>query len=297
MRAVEIVVMEVEREEGSAVIAGVVGAGISPLAGEGLDEAFGLAVGLRAIGASEEMSDAQLVAGSGKEFGAVGGAAISEDALDEDAMSLVESDGLVESGQDAGSFFIGKEAGKSQAGMVINGDVEGLDTGAGIALGTVASGADTGLAKTAKLFNIKMKEITGGLAFVTHDWRLGRIQGGQAIETVALEDAGKGSFREGQDHEDLSVGTALTAESEDLVFELGRRLARLTSRDGGAVLQTLRGARELGALEPLADGFIGDGEGGGGGAQRGATSEVVVNHFGSHERGECGISVHSDPEG
>jgi hypothetical protein len=25
--------------------------------------------------------------------------------------------------------------------------------------------------------------------------------------------------------------------------------------------------------------------------------EVVANHFGSHERSECGISVHSDPEG
>ena len=40
-----------------------------------------------------------------------------------DAVSLVEGDGLVESGQDAGSFFIGKETGKSEAGMIIDGDV------------------------------------------------------------------------------------------------------------------------------------------------------------------------------
>ena len=56
-----------------------------------------------------------MVAGLGEEFGAIGRAAISEDALDEDAMCLVEGDGLVEGGQDAGSFFIGKKTGKSEA--------------------------------------------------------------------------------------------------------------------------------------------------------------------------------------
>ena len=56
VRGMEIVVMEVEGEEGGAVVTGVIGTGISPFAGEGLDEAFGLAVGLRAIGTSEEMT-------------------------------------------------------------------------------------------------------------------------------------------------------------------------------------------------------------------------------------------------
>ena len=115
VRAVEVIVMEIEGKERSAVVTGVVRAGISPLAGDGLDEAFGLAIGLRAIGPGEEMADTQLLAGSGKEFGAISRAAVGEDALDEDAVSLIESDGLVESGQDTGSFFIGKETGESQA--------------------------------------------------------------------------------------------------------------------------------------------------------------------------------------
>jgi hypothetical protein len=83
---------------------------------------------------------------------------------------------------------------------------------------------------------------------------------------MTFEDAGKGSFRDGKDHEDLGVGTALAAQREDLSFELRRSLARLTQRDRGAILQTLRGAGLLGALEPLADGFIGDAEGGSGGS-------------------------------
>ncbi len=157
VRAVEVIVMEIEREEGGAVVTGVVRAGVSPLTSDGLDEAFGLAIGLWAIGSGKEMADAQLVAGGGEELGAVGRAAIGEDALDEDAVSLVKGDGLVECGQDAGSFFVREERGKSQAGMVINGDMEGLDTGAWVAMGTIAGGADAGLEKAAKLFNIKMK--------------------------------------------------------------------------------------------------------------------------------------------
>jgi hypothetical protein len=78
--------------------------------------------------------------------------------------------------------------------MVIDGDVEGLDPGAWIALGTVAGGADAGLEKAAQLLNIKMKEIAGGFTFVAEDRRFRRVEGGQAIEAMTLEDAGKGSF-------------------------------------------------------------------------------------------------------
>src|SRR5262245_28493741 len=142
MRSVEIVVMEIEREERSAVITGVVRASVSPLASEGLDEAFGFAIGLGPVGTSEAMLKAELAAGLGKEFGAISGTAVGEDALDGDAMSFVEVDGQVESGQDAGDFFIRKQRGKSEARVVIDGDVEGLDAGAGITMGTIAGGAD-----------------------------------------------------------------------------------------------------------------------------------------------------------
>ena len=171
-------------------------------------------------------------------------------------MSLVEGDGLMERSENAGSFFIGKKTGESQARMVIDGDVEGLSAGAGIAMRTVAGGANAGLEKAAKLFNIKMKELAGSGAFVTKDRRFGRIEGGQAVEAMTSEDAGKGSFGDGKNHEDLGVRTALAAEGEDLVFKLGRRLAWLTSRDGGVIFQTLRRAGKLGTFEPLAYGFF-----------------------------------------
>jgi hypothetical protein len=96
VRAVKIVVMEIQREEGGALVTGVVRASISPLASEGLDETFGLAIGLRAIGTSKEMAEAELVAGLGKELGAISRAPIGEDTLDVNAVSLVEGEGLME---------------------------------------------------------------------------------------------------------------------------------------------------------------------------------------------------------
>lgn len=186
--------MEIEGEEGSALITGVVRPSIGPLAGDGLDEPFGLAIGLWPVRASETMLEAQLEASLSKELGAISRTAVGEEALDDDAVGLIESDGLMERGDDAGSFFIWQEDGKSEAGMVIDGDVERLDARARIAVGPVAGGANAWLVKAAKLFNIKMKQLTGGGTLIPQDRRLGRIQGGEPVEAMPLEDAGKGSF-------------------------------------------------------------------------------------------------------
>jgi len=78
-----------------------------------------------------------------------------------------------------------------------------------------------------------------------------------------------------------------------LGFEMGRSFAGLTQRPRGTILQALREAGLLGALEPFADGFFADAESGGGGTQRAAAGAMAANHFGSRERGQCGISVHS----
>jgi hypothetical protein len=140
------------------------------------------------------MFEAQLLAGGGKEPGAIRGTAVGEDGLDGDAVGAVKSQSLLESGQDAGDFFVGQEGGESQAGMIIDGDVERLHTRARVAMGAVAGGADAGLGEAAKLFNIKMQELAWERAFVAEDGRPGRVQGSQTIKSVALEDAGEGSF-------------------------------------------------------------------------------------------------------
>ena len=126
------------------MVTGVIGASAGPFAGDGLDETLGLAIGLRAIGTGEAMFDAELLAGVGEEFGAIGGAAVGQNALDVDAMSFVEVDGLLEGRQDAGSLFVWEERGKSAAAVIVDGDVKALDAGAWMAVGAVAGGAAQG---------------------------------------------------------------------------------------------------------------------------------------------------------
>jgi hypothetical protein len=157
----EVIVMKVVGKEGSPVVAGVIRTGVGPLAGDGLDKAFGLAVGLRAIGFGEEMFEAELVAGGGEEFGAIGGAAIGEELLDGDGVSGVEGEGLVQSVEDALGAFVGEETSEGEAGVVIDGDVETFDAGAWVALSTITGGADAWAMEATELLDVEVEEFSG----------------------------------------------------------------------------------------------------------------------------------------
>jgi len=292
VRAMEVIVMKVVGKEGSAVVAGVIGAGIGPLAGNGLDEAFGFAVGLRAIGFGEEMLEAEELAGSGEGFGAIGGAAIGQDLLDVDAMSGVEGEGLVEGEEDALSAFVWEETSEGEAGVIVDGDVETFDPGAGVALGAIAGGADAWAREATELLDIEVEKLAGEVAFVTPGRRLGRFQGREPIEVMATQDARESGLGDGQDHQDLSIGTALAAEGEDLGFELGAGLARLGKRSGGMIVQALGEARLLGAGEPAAHRLLADPESERSGAQGEAKLRVLESHLSASQRSESGISVH-----
>ena len=193
----EVIVMKVKRKEGGAMVTGVIGAGLGPFAGDGLDEALGLAIGLGAVRSGEAVFDAELEAGVGEEFGAIGGAAVGEEALDLDAMSFVEADGLLEGREDAGSLFVWEERGESEAGVIVDGDVEALDAGAWIAVGAVAGGADAGPCEAAQLLDVEVEKFARRSAFVADDRRFRRLQRSEAVEAVAAQDAGEGGLGDG----------------------------------------------------------------------------------------------------
>ena len=111
----EVIVMKVVRQEARSVDAGIVRAAVSPLASDGLNEALRLTIGLGAIRPGEAMLDAKLLAGGGEELGAVGGAAVGEQALDLDAVVLVEGDGLTKRFESAGDLLIREETGEGEA--------------------------------------------------------------------------------------------------------------------------------------------------------------------------------------
>ncbi len=120
-----------------------VGVGVGPFAAEGLDEAFGFAVGLRAVGSGVDVFDAELEAGGGEAFGFIAGAVVGHGAGDFDLVIGEEADGLAEGGDDAGDGFVFLDGGEAESGVVVDGDVEGLGAGAFIAIGAVAGGANT----------------------------------------------------------------------------------------------------------------------------------------------------------
>ena len=233
-----------------------------------------------------------MVAGGGKGFGAIGRAAIGEDLLDVDAMSGVEGEGLVESVEDALGPFIWEQTSEGEAGVIINGDVEAFDAGAGVALSAVAGGADAWASEAAKLLDVEVEEVAWGLAFVAQRRRFGRFESREAVEVMTAQDAGKSGLGDREHHHDLGVGTALAAQSEDLGFELGAGLARLGKRPGGVIVQALGEAGLLGAGEPATNGLVADAESDGRGAQGEAELGVLKSHLGSGERSESGISVH-----
>ena len=274
------------------MVTGVIRTGISPFAGDRLDEAFSLAVGLWAVGFGEEMAQAEFLARRGEEFGAISRAAVGEDALDLDAMSFIERDGLVERSNHAGRRFVGVKRGEGEAGMVVDGNVEALDTGSWVALGAIAGGADAGACEAAQLLDVEVEEVAWGVAFVADDRRLGRFQGREAVEVMTAQDAGESGFGDWESHHDLSIGTALAAEVEDLGLELWSGSAGLASWSRGMVLETLGQTGCFGASQPAADGLFADTVSCSGLAQSAAELKVLAGHLGSRERGEFGISVH-----
>jgi len=296
MRAMEVVVMKVLGKEGSSVGTRVIGTSISPLAGDGLDEAFGLAVCLRAIGFGEEMGETKFMAGGGEELGAIGGAAIGEELLDGEAVSGVEAKGQVQSVEDALGAFVREETGEGEAGVIIDGDVEAFDAGAWIAEGTITGGAHAWTKKAPELLDVEVEEFAGRGAFVAPRGRFGRIEGGEPIEVMTAQAAGESGLGDRETHHDLSVGASLAAQSEDLGFELRSGLAGLTMRDRRTIAQASGKAALFGASQPAADRLFADTEGDGSGAQGEAELRVLESHLGPGKRSKSGISVHVDRE-
>lgn len=232
------------------------------------------------------------MAGGGKGFGAIGGAAIGEDLLDVNAMSGVEGEGLVESVEDALGPFIWKQTSEGEAGVIINGDVQAFDAGAGVALSAVAGGADPGAHEAAEPLDIEVEELARVVAFVTQRRRFGRFESREAVEVMAAQDARKSGLGDGEYHHDLSVGAALAAQGEDLGFELGVGLARLGKRPRGMIVQALGEAGLLSASEPSTNCLFANAESDGRGAQGEAQLRVLKSHLGTGERSKSGISVH-----
>lgn len=233
----EVIVKEEVRKVSGAMSTGLIRASVCPLAGNGLDEAFGFPVGLRAIRLGKEVFDSKFAAGGSEVVRAIGSATIGEHALHGDPMSFVELDCLMKRRNNTSDLFIWEQAGKSQARVIINGDVEIFDSGAAIAQSAITSSAHAGALKTAQFLDVEVNEFAGPSTLVAL-WRsLGRLQSRETMKSVTAQNARDGSFGGIEHGEDLRVGATLSAQGQNVSFEPRSGSTRLALGNRGAVLE------------------------------------------------------------
>src|SRR6266567_4851586 len=104
-------------------------ADVGPLAQGGLDEAFRLAIGAGSVRTGEAVRDAELEAGGTEVSGAIAGAVVGEQAADRDAVLGVEGNGGTQEDDGGFSLLVREHAGKGEAGVIVDGDVQSLPAG------------------------------------------------------------------------------------------------------------------------------------------------------------------------
>jgi hypothetical protein len=191
-------VMVVEEDwEASGALSGMsVGVSVSPFAEGGLNEAFGFAVGLWRVGSGEAVFEAEGGDGGAHEVRAIAGTVVGVEALGLDGVLAEEGERGVEESDGAGGGLVWEELGESEAGMIVDGDVEELPTGAAdmivlrIAGDAVARADDAG-----EFLDVEVNELAWAGALVALDrWWRGELGEAEAVPAEQTGDGGLGEL-------------------------------------------------------------------------------------------------------
>jgi hypothetical protein len=288
----EVIAKEEVRKVSSAMLARLIGTSISPLTGDGLDEALSFAIGLRTVRLGEEVFDAELTTSGGEVMRAVRSATIGEHALDGNSMNFVELNSSVEGGDDASDLLVGQQAGESQARVIINGDVQALDPGMAITNGVIPGGTDARTRKAAQFLDVQVKQLAGSSAFVSLNRRFWRLQSGKSMQAMTAQDARDGRLGDLKHGKDLSVGATLPAQGKNVSFKLGAAPARLALGNRGTIRELGGEAALLCPLKPATNRLFADVVSCSNSSEGEIVKKEVRDHFRSHSGGKSGISVH-----
>jgi len=142
-----------------------------------------------------------------EEVGAVAVTVVGEQAANGDAVLGIESDGGAQEGDGGVGFLVGEHAGEGEAGVIVNGDVEGLPAGElrTAAAASIAAQRDALIAGEG--FDVEVEQVSRGGMFVAHPGR-SRVQMAPAVEMSALQNAADGGGTEMGGLGDLVSGTS-----------------------------------------------------------------------------------------
>src|SRR5690606_14386391 len=103
---------------------GWVGDGVGPFPERGLDEAFGLAVGLWRVRPGADVLEAELAAGPGESPCPVAGTVVGHDAADGDAEACVVGDRGLEKGDGTLLPFVRQDLREGDTRSIVDADVD-----------------------------------------------------------------------------------------------------------------------------------------------------------------------------
>jgi hypothetical protein len=112
--------------------------------------------------------DAELEAGCAEVAGAIVGAVVGEQAANGDAVLGVESDGGAQEGDGGFGLLVGQHAGEGKAGVIVDGDVQGLPAGELRAAAATAIAAHGDLLIAGHALDIEMEQVARSGMFITH---------------------------------------------------------------------------------------------------------------------------------
>jgi len=191
MRSMPVVLVD-PRSEIAAALGGVlVETSVGPFADGGLDEAFGFAVGTRSVEARALRCDAEPATVGGEAAGTEARAVVCEHATHGNAQAGEVGHRLAQEFAGGHSFFVPEHGGESDAGVIVDGDVEELPTGTASFVLRIAGDAMTWFSNAGQLFDVDVQQIAGSGMFVANDGNGGQ-QRASRVQMQAGEDAADG---------------------------------------------------------------------------------------------------------
>src|SRR5271155_6018133 len=139
----------------------IVRACVSPFAQGGLDEALGLAVGARGVGAGKEVPHPAAAAQVGNKVRTVGGAVVSHDASDRDPKGLIVIEGAHKKGSSGFLALVGQNFRIGHARMVVDTNVGDLEASTQAALLVSAGNARAHAVEAAELLGVEVEQVAG----------------------------------------------------------------------------------------------------------------------------------------
>src|SRR6266536_3540721 len=165
--------------------------GVGPFAQGGLDKSFSFAVGSRCVGPGSVVFDIEAVAGGAELVGAVRASVVGEQSPHADSVAGVEVEGVAEKADGGFGLLVGQHLSKGEAGVVVDGDVQGLEAGVLMQASAAAIGAQQNLLITGKALDIEVQQIAWEGVFVSLHGGC-RVQIAPSAEASALQNAAHG---------------------------------------------------------------------------------------------------------